>query len=737
MATMNDIAKEAGVSRGTVSNVLNGRGGVSYEKIRLVEEAAARLGYSLDQRASTLRKGVSESIALILPDISEKKYSELYMGVLNSAKRFDFKVCLYISGDQPCREKAAILEAMKEKVMGVLTVSCLESKVSEYAPVLSQNLPVIFLERLGDSQSLCSYTFDMTEAARLVSAVIPPGSRVSVLTGSVSFPDQARFRDALMRFLPIEEKRILENCHGELSPASYQLASSFPDTDYCVAGSRHLARLAENAFTRFTGKSPHIICLAPLSPLPDNRFIQIQLNYRYLGISAADELMRSLEEKLPLRSRVFAPSQTCHRPKTTKASPQKTVGDCAVPAVRLNGPPLRMLSHNTPTVTALKTLIPQFVHDTGIPVEIVTVPLSQLLVKALSEEERWDIIRVDPSCLSLMAPKIFRPLEEIADDAGSYFAYFLDSIPEDYFKSGKTLYACPFDISMQLLFYRRSLFESVAQQRVFYEEYGKPLKIPSTYEELETVARFFTRACRPDSPTPYGSSIAAYTSQTSVTSEYLPRLISAGGPVYTPSGMINLQTQGAISALEGYIRFSKFADTSHTHDWSEIASGFVNGSYATTILYLHYASRFIRAEGAAFNGDIGFAPLPGNNSLLAGGSLGVGRYSRHPKEAWQFVRWAAGPDIATDLAMLGGISSAAIVYEQHEVIDIYPWLSYLAEHIRDGISRPLLSFRSFSYDQKEFEYQLGKNLLDALNGQRTPQKALADAQAYLKSLSNH
>jgi len=101
MATMNDIAKAAGVSRGTVSNVLNGRGGVSYEKIRLVEEAAARLGYSLDQRASTLRKGVSGSIALIIPDISEKKYSELYMGILNAAKKADCRVCLYISGDQP------------------------------------------------------------------------------------------------------------------------------------------------------------------------------------------------------------------------------------------------------------------------------------------------------------------------------------------------------------------------------------------------------------------------------------------------------------------------------------------------------------------------------------------------------------------------------------------------------------------------------------------------------------
>lgn len=736
MATMNDIAKEAGVSRGTVSNVLNGRGGVSSEKIRLVEEAAARLGYSLDQRASTLRKGVSQSIALILPDISEKKYSELYMGILNRAKQFDCRVCLYISGDQPYREREVILDAMKEKVMGVLTVSCLESKDSEYAPFLSQNLPVIFLERPGDSPSLCSYTFDMTEAARLVLTVIPLTSRVSVLTDSCSFPDQARFREALMGFLPIDEKRILENRHGALSPASYRLASSFPDTDYCVAGSLHLARLAENAFMRFTGRSPRIICLSPLSPLLDNHFIQIQLNYRYLGISAADELMRSLKGKLAPRSRMFAPSRICHKAKAAN-SPSQSFNRQAAPAVRRNVPSLRMLSHNTPTVTALRTLIPQFVQDTGIPVEIVTVPLSQLLAKALSGEEQWDIIRVDPSCLSLMAPRIFRPLKEIADDVDSCFTYFLDSIPEDYSKSGKTLYACPFDISMQLLFYRRSLFESVAQQRVFYEEYGKPLKIPSTYEELETAARFFTRALRPDSPTPYGTSIAAYTSQTSVTSEYLPRLISAGGPVYTPSGMINLQTQGAILALEGYIRFSKYADTSHTHDWSEIASGFVNGSYATTILYLHYASQFIRAEGAAFNGDIGFAPLPGNNSLLAGGSLGVGKFSRYPKDAWQFVRWATGPDIATDLAMLGGISSSSIVYEQQEVIDIYPWLSYLAEHIGDGISRPLLSFRSFSYDQKEFEYQLGKNLLDALNGRQTPQKALADAQEYLRSLSNH
>ena len=51
MATIKDIAQLAGVSHGTVSNVLNGRGNVSMQKILQVEKAAHQLGYSMDERA--------------------------------------------------------------------------------------------------------------------------------------------------------------------------------------------------------------------------------------------------------------------------------------------------------------------------------------------------------------------------------------------------------------------------------------------------------------------------------------------------------------------------------------------------------------------------------------------------------------------------------------------------------------------------------------------------------------
>ena len=69
MATILDVAKKAGVSQGTVSNVLNGKGNVSSEKIRAVEEAARELGYTINERAKMLRKGSGNVICVILPTI--------------------------------------------------------------------------------------------------------------------------------------------------------------------------------------------------------------------------------------------------------------------------------------------------------------------------------------------------------------------------------------------------------------------------------------------------------------------------------------------------------------------------------------------------------------------------------------------------------------------------------------------------------------------------------------------
>lgn len=78
MTTIKDIAKMAGVSHGTVSNVLNGRGNVSVKKIKLVEEAAQKLGYQLNVQAKILKEGVANSVSIILPNIIIEQFSHLY-----------------------------------------------------------------------------------------------------------------------------------------------------------------------------------------------------------------------------------------------------------------------------------------------------------------------------------------------------------------------------------------------------------------------------------------------------------------------------------------------------------------------------------------------------------------------------------------------------------------------------------------------------------------------------------
>ena len=86
MATIKDIAALAGVYHGTVSNVLNGRGNVSVEKITLVENAARQLGYTINAQARQLRKGTSRRVGVVVPRIGIKRYQDLYLGIEQELK---------------------------------------------------------------------------------------------------------------------------------------------------------------------------------------------------------------------------------------------------------------------------------------------------------------------------------------------------------------------------------------------------------------------------------------------------------------------------------------------------------------------------------------------------------------------------------------------------------------------------------------------------------------------------
>ena len=112
MATIKDIAKKAGVAQGTVSNVLNGKGNVSSDKIRRVMEAARQLGYVPNERAALLRKGTNDCLALIMPDSRARQYEDFYFSFKDYAQEHGYLVSRHLTNENsPESEATAFSEA--------------------------------------------------------------------------------------------------------------------------------------------------------------------------------------------------------------------------------------------------------------------------------------------------------------------------------------------------------------------------------------------------------------------------------------------------------------------------------------------------------------------------------------------------------------------------------------------------------------------------------------------------
>ena len=142
MATILDVAKLAGVSQGTVSNVLNGKGNVSSEKIRIVEEAARKLGYTINEQARILRKGAGKIIGVILPTVECRQYREFFNSLKYYADGHGYSTELYLSNNSPQTELEMIQKAKSVMVCGIAVITCLNRRKQSLSAFRSQQCPL-------------------------------------------------------------------------------------------------------------------------------------------------------------------------------------------------------------------------------------------------------------------------------------------------------------------------------------------------------------------------------------------------------------------------------------------------------------------------------------------------------------------------------------------------------------------------------------------------------------------
>jgi LacI family transcriptional regulator len=121
--TMRDVARLARVSVTTVSTIVNGRGGVSPELTRRVEDAIATLDYHPNEVARGLRVNRTFTIGMIVPDVSNLFFNDVLRGVETEARRNGYSVILCDSNEDPVQEQELLTVLIRRRVDGILLAS--------------------------------------------------------------------------------------------------------------------------------------------------------------------------------------------------------------------------------------------------------------------------------------------------------------------------------------------------------------------------------------------------------------------------------------------------------------------------------------------------------------------------------------------------------------------------------------------------------------------------------------
>jgi len=146
--TMKDVAKLAGVSISTVSHVINKTRYVEPETREKVYQAIKTLGYRPNILASSLRKRVTNTIGLIISNITNLFYPEVVRGVEDLLAKYNYNLILCNSDEDVEKEKNYIEVLFSRRVDGLIITPSKSSETRENLDLFREkNIPIVLVDR--------------------------------------------------------------------------------------------------------------------------------------------------------------------------------------------------------------------------------------------------------------------------------------------------------------------------------------------------------------------------------------------------------------------------------------------------------------------------------------------------------------------------------------------------------------------------------------------------------------
>ena len=161
-----EVAVRAGVSVGTVSNVLNRPELVAEQTRERVHAAISELGFVRNDSARQLRVGRSRTIGLVVLDVANPFFTDVARGVEEVANREGLAVILCNTDEGHHKEESHLALLAEMRVQGVL-INPIDESDGRIAALRERGTPVVLFDRPGKPGEECSVAVDDLLGGRL------------------------------------------------------------------------------------------------------------------------------------------------------------------------------------------------------------------------------------------------------------------------------------------------------------------------------------------------------------------------------------------------------------------------------------------------------------------------------------------------------------------------------------------------------------------------------------------
>ena len=193
--SIGDVAALAGVSSGTVSNVLNHPGRVSAATAERVVRAMAMLDYVPDANARSLAAGSSRTVGIVLPDLSNSLFVDVARGAEAAAEDAGYSLMIANSDTRLDRETRHLRTFTQARVAGVLLTLNDSDHFAAIAGQTPRSAPTVMLNLAVPSSRFCSVAVDNEHGGWLATShLVEVGRRRLVFVGGPAGLEPVRHR---------------------------------------------------------------------------------------------------------------------------------------------------------------------------------------------------------------------------------------------------------------------------------------------------------------------------------------------------------------------------------------------------------------------------------------------------------------------------------------------------------------------------------------------------------------